>query len=241
VLICYDIPDKTDNVSALAMLHRIASFCQRRKGGTVASAEKSLRRQPRQDRSRERIDDILKAAITLIGEKGSAAVTMRDIARSSGMPLPSIYHYFPSKTAVIATLYKRYCDETRQRIADAVAHITCADEIDTAAQAIINGYYQRICNDPTVQDLLSAIQADKALLNIDIEETRWQAHYFCHATWPHIAEDDHQDYARSVHLLFQLASAAIRLALTESEEDGARIVSDFLRLIRSQIRQFKHA
>jgi AcrR family transcriptional regulator len=204
----------------------------------VAKGQKTLRRQPRQERSRERVEDVLRAAMALIGEKGIAATTMRDIAAASGMPLATVYHYFPNKTAVIALLYQHYSEATRNRIMVALETVKSVADIPIAAEAIIDFYYARVRSDPAIQDLLNAIQADKALKNADIEETRSQSVLFSDATDRLIADHHRQDYRRSVYLLFQLAGATVRLALSEGEEGGALVIADYYRLIRGQMRQF---
>ena len=98
--------------------------------------------------------------------------------------------------------------------------------------------YERLKGDPSIQDLLNAIQADKALHNIDIEETRRQAAIFRDRTIMFIAPADRDAYGRSVYLLFQLAGGTLRLALMNDAEEGDRIVADYKRLIRGQLHQF---
>lgn len=176
--------------------------------------------------------------MTLIGEKGSAALAMRDIAKASGMPLASVYHYFPNRTAVIATLYERYSEGTRAVIDTALRGVEDASGIGGAAEMIIDRYYDRVRSDPAVQDLLDAVRADKALRDLDIEETRRQANQFSQTTQVFLPQRHREEYARAVYLLFQLASATVRLALHESEEEGAMVIRDYRHLIHGHIRQF---
>ncbi len=58
--------------------------------------EKRLRRDPKQERSRERVEEILRVAMQLVGEKGIDGVTMREIAAAAGGPIASLYQYFPT-------------------------------------------------------------------------------------------------------------------------------------------------
>ena len=46
-------------------------------------------------------------AIRMIGERGYEATTMRDIAEAAGVSVGLLYRYFPSKRAVVLTLYDR--------------------------------------------------------------------------------------------------------------------------------------
>ncbi|HZG30023.1 MAG TPA: TetR/AcrR family transcriptional regulator [Ensifer sp.] len=201
-------------------------------------ATRTLRRQPRQDRSRERVDHILQAAQKMIGEKGLAAVSMVDIASASSMPLASVYHYFPNRTAVMAELYRRFSDRFQMRIEDILASVRSAEDIFHATDAIVDRYFEILKNEPAIQDLLNAVQADKDMLNLDIAQTRVQAAAFSKAARHLVADHHRENFERSVYLLFQLAGGAVRLALFQGGVEGERIVADFKRLIRSQLAEF---
>lgn len=198
----------------------------------------TLRRQPRQDRSRERVDLILSTAQTLIGEKGLAALAMVDIATASGMPLASVYHYFPNRTAVMAELYRGFSNTFINRLTDVLGRVETAQDILRATDAIIDGYFDMLKDQPALQDLLNAIQADKDMLDLDIAQTRLQATVFSAGTQHLIADAHRENYARSVYLLFQLAGGALRLALYQGGEEGEQIAGDFKRLVRGQLAEF---
>jgi AcrR family transcriptional regulator len=212
-----------------------------RKGEPMATPPKTLRRKPRQERSRERVDDVLLAAKRLIGEKGIDAVTMKEIATASEMPLATVYHYFPNKTAIIAMLYQKHSEEMREALQQQVETIASVDDILTAAVTIVEMYSQRLKSDPAIQDLLNAAHADKALQMIDIEETKSQSAIFCAHTSKLIAPHQRQDFERSTYLLFQLAGGAVRLALMMPPNEGKAIMADYRRLILGQLKQFEPA
>ena len=69
------------------------------------SAQRSL---GQQHRSRERVEDVLRAAEALVAEHGYDGLKMREMARTAGLPIASLYHYFPSSTAVMRTLAERF-------------------------------------------------------------------------------------------------------------------------------------
>lgn len=199
---------------------------------------RALRRQPRQDRSRERVDHILATAQKLIGEKGLVALSMVDIASASSMPLASVYHYFPNRTAVTAELYRRFSDRFQQTLKDVLRSIKTAEDIHRVTDTIIDGYFEMLKDEPAIQDLLNAVQADKEMLNLDIAQTRAQAAAFSGRTKHLVEERFREDFTRSVYLLFQLAGGAVRLALLQGGEEGERIMVDFKRLIRGQLAEF---
>ena len=74
-------------------------------GGPI---EARLRRQPRQQRSRERVRDILAAADSILSAEGFEALAVRRIAQVAGVPVGSIYQFFPDKAAVVDALAGMY-------------------------------------------------------------------------------------------------------------------------------------
>jgi len=73
------------------------------------SASPSLqpRRRPAQARSRERMERILEAARELVETRPAETVTAAAIARRAGLPIGSLYQYFPNRLAVLAELSRR--------------------------------------------------------------------------------------------------------------------------------------
>lgn len=54
----------------------------------------------RQGRSRRREEDILQAALRVFSREGIARARIADVAAEAGMPLSSLYEYYPSKEAI---------------------------------------------------------------------------------------------------------------------------------------------
>ncbi|MFX6225919.1 helix-turn-helix domain-containing protein, partial [Acinetobacter baumannii] len=74
----------------------------------LASAEATpLRRQPSQNRSRERVERRLAVATELLAAHGSDAMRMGESAERAGVSIGSLYQYFPDKAAIIRTLAER--------------------------------------------------------------------------------------------------------------------------------------
>jgi AcrR family transcriptional regulator len=61
---------------------------------------------PRPDRSEERRDQILEAAIQAFAEKGLHDASMEDIATRAGLSKPALYIYFRNKDAIIGSLLR---------------------------------------------------------------------------------------------------------------------------------------
>jgi AcrR family transcriptional regulator len=65
-------------------------------------------RAPVQRRGQARVDAILDAAESVIGEVGVEAATVQAIAERSGASVGSLYHFFPNKDAIVEGLAERY-------------------------------------------------------------------------------------------------------------------------------------
>lgn len=67
-----------------------------------------MRRSPRQARGRLRVVQILDAAEALFGEVGYEAATTNQIAAQAGVPIGSLYQFFPNKEAIVGAVAARY-------------------------------------------------------------------------------------------------------------------------------------
>ena len=78
-------------------------------------------RLPQQHRGQKRVEQILDAAESLIGEQGMESVTTNAIAERAGSSMGSLYHFFPGgKDAVIEALGRRYMEHMRALNAQAL-------------------------------------------------------------------------------------------------------------------------
>ncbi|MCS7224959.1 MAG: TetR/AcrR family transcriptional regulator [Armatimonadetes bacterium] len=62
----------------------------------------------RKDRTRDRREQLLEAALALAATKGFDKMTVQDISRACGIAPGLIYHYFASKTDLLRAVIKRY-------------------------------------------------------------------------------------------------------------------------------------
>ena len=65
-------------------------------------------RKPRQARGQEKFDRILRAADDLVVENGADELSLYDVAERAGVAVGSVYHFFPSKHAVLLALVEHY-------------------------------------------------------------------------------------------------------------------------------------
>jgi AcrR family transcriptional regulator len=71
----------------------------------------SVRKQPKQQRSAQLVDDILEAAIRVLAREGAQRFTTARVAETAGVSIGSLYQYFPNKGAI---LFRLQSDEWRR-------------------------------------------------------------------------------------------------------------------------------
>ena len=87
----------------------------------MPSTAPSMRRTPRQQRSRELVARALDTADRLLAEQGADALTTTRIAHEAGVSVGSLYQYFPDTGAIAAALAERHMDAFEALMEDVVA------------------------------------------------------------------------------------------------------------------------
>lgn len=103
---------------------------------TLSTTE--LTRVPQQARSREKFDAILEAALRLIHEKGYEQVSVREIARDVGLPIASVYQYFPNKLAIVRQLWEGYTSDLGDLLGAELEAVALAPSEATLQRAVGN-------------------------------------------------------------------------------------------------------
>src|SRR3954454_21074928 len=99
---------------------------------TAVTPRRAAGRVPTQQRSRERVERMLAAASEIIEKHGSDAMRMSEVAERAGVPIGSLYQFFPDKGALIRTLAERYNALGRECIEKELAPVKSLDELGDA-------------------------------------------------------------------------------------------------------------
>jgi AcrR family transcriptional regulator len=194
-----------------------------------------MRRRPQQARSRQKVEAILEAATALIGEKGIDAVSMRDIARATDMPLSVIYQYFPNKSAIVEQLFAAFTTETRAHTAAIAATIASPADFLAATEQLLVGYYEAVRLQPAMADVINAVLADKKLAHLDVEDSRWHATALCDSIEDVLKPARREEFRRLVFMLNHLIGGLMRLLLSVDDDEARRMLNDYKLLARRQL------
>lgn len=67
---------------------------------------------------KKRREEILNACFTSFAQRGYAAVTMRDLARVSGVSTGSLYHYFSTKDDIFKQMFRQLVQQDTIRVTE---------------------------------------------------------------------------------------------------------------------------
>ena len=114
---------------------------------TTKTDQLTPRRRPSQDRSRDRVERILDATAALLGDTPVDKITTAAIAEEAGVPIGSVYQYFPNKLAVLAELARRVMEQVDTKTASLIAGdfgvLPWDQAIDRAIDATMQGYAEQ--------------------------------------------------------------------------------------------------
>jgi AcrR family transcriptional regulator len=180
-------------------------------------SDAEVRRRPQQERSKVRVETILDAALELIVEFGAEDLAMREVARRAGVPISSVYQYFPSKAAIIRELVKRNTDHVSLMLQDELGRLLVEHGgRPTPAQAVdrlIDAYFEHYRDRPAATAVWAGAQADPALRALDVADTRRTAEFLTPSIMVSLSLPDRDSAFALALLLAEVTGGAARLAL----------------------------
>ena len=188
-----------------------------------------MRRAPSQRRSRERVERILAVSSALIGEQGSDAMRMGEVAEKAGISIGSLYQYFPDKSAIIRVLAERYNELGRHCIEEELAKARDMSGLQAVFASLIDTYYALFLAEPVMRDIWSGTQADKHLRQIDLDASRANGALLATVLTRLRPDADRARISTTAFLIMYLGEAAMRLAILVGRDEGLALVETYKR------------
>lgn len=198
----------------------------------------AARRKPTQARALARVERILAAASALIAETGSDAVKMTEVAERAGVPIGSLYQYFPDKAAILRTLAERVMQRVRDGIETSLVGVTTRDDALARIDALMQSYYAMFLTEPVTRDIWSGTQSDKTLQELDILDSRANGRLVAEALQHLVPRRERARFATVCFLTMQLTGAAVRLAIAVDRKEGDRLMAEYRRMLRDELGGF---
>ena len=126
----------------------------------------------RQARGQERVEQILRATLAVIGRGGVGAVTHRTVAEEAGVPLGSLTYYFGSKQELLREALRLHVVEDAGRLRALAAELEASG---ASGEAIVAGFAAVLeGNHPDIAQFELYLEAarDPALRDVAAESLR---------------------------------------------------------------------
>ena len=111
-------------------------------------------REPQQERSRRRVAALLDAAAGEFAEHGFTAATTTGIAARAGIPIGSLYQWFPDKEAVLYGLADRHLTEGTSLLLGALERAQAAADLESSVRVLVEATVEANGGDPRVHRIL---------------------------------------------------------------------------------------
>jgi AcrR family transcriptional regulator len=138
----------------------------------MARKKSALRRLPRQERGRRRIDRILDAADGVFARVGYESATTNAIAREAKTSIGSVYQFFPNKETILHALAARYQEKLRAVHNSTLGKDTDHMPLPALYDRIIGGLAQFHADHPGFQHLFYGATASPHLAAAAAELTQ---------------------------------------------------------------------
>ncbi|MGV8936399.1 MAG: TetR/AcrR family transcriptional regulator [Allorhizobium sp.] len=200
--------------------------------GADKNARIRFRKVPQQERSIQRLEAILNAAKELIVEKGIVDMKMTDLAARAGVPIGSLYQFFPEKAAVARALFDHQSELALANLEVKLSGVADSEEMVATICAMIDINYELHRLNPLPMALWTASMIDKDLITMHAAYSENMAGIFrsaLEAFLPKQAVDDLE--ARSI-LFTNLTGSTLRLAVSQNECLGRQMIEEWKYVVR---------
>jgi AcrR family transcriptional regulator len=210
----------------------------------IDSAKPSgMRRQPRQVRSLERVNQILDVAEQLFISEGYNATTTNAIAARAKVPIGSLYQFFPDKMAILQALTMRYMELLHQQFTELNTAETASLPLSTFVDQMINSSDRFFTDHPGYHAIFMQVQG--TMPELEAIETAADAQLiedlatFLSKYYP--ADLDHTDYEAIAFVLVKAIGTLLWLSLSQEKIFRQRLVIETKRFTLSYLQSYLNA
>jgi AcrR family transcriptional regulator len=124
-----------------------------------ASTVLTPRKSPGQARSAASVDAILEATIQVLLYLGKERLTTTRVASRAGVPVGTLYQYFPNKSALLQAALRRHLDEVGEAV-ERVCREQKGNGLTQMATALINAFLGAKMRDAKTSVALYSVSSD---------------------------------------------------------------------------------
>ncbi len=198
-----------------------------------------MRRQPRQARSQERVNQILDVSEQMFITEGYNATTTNAIAVRAKVPIGSLYQFFPDKGAIVQALATRYMELLHQRFTALHTAETRCMPLPDYVERVIDATEQFFNDYPGYHAIF--IQVQDTIPELEEIEEATDNHLI--QDWAIILSQDYPglepaDYETIAFMLVKAIGTLLWLSLSQERIFRQRLVAETKRLMLSYLQSY---
>ena len=197
-----------------------------------------LRKKPQQERSIQRLEAILEAAVELFLEKGVVETTMSEIALRAGISIGSLYQFFPQKAAVIKALHERFSAKLEGFIRHIFAAVKTLDEAAERASESLIELHAMFREQRIYMALWQAIVVDKDLSQLSNEFHEQLIASFYRDLAHLVPQSQYERFRVNIKLMILATGEVIRFTTQQPDEVARVHLDQWRRIVRGSIFAF---
>ena len=182
-----------------------------------------------------RFEAILRTGLERIAAHGYEAVSMREIAREAGMPIASLYLYFPTKLAIVREVWQRYTSSVGERLQADLALLEGAPD-RAAAGAMIERLIDLMVDiqvsHPGFVEVWGCVAASPELRALNSADTLATAELVATAIRAARPQADAEQVRGLALLLCEAGSSVTKLALSLPEPERSRTLAQLKKTLQ---------
>ena len=182
---------------------------------TDNSSTTELTRIPQQARSREKFDAILATTLRLLHEKGYEQVSVREIARQVGLPIASVYQYFPNKLSIVRQLWESYTTDFAELLSSELAAIAAEPSeavLERVVANVVDHMVEQHVEHPELLAVWRAVDGAAELRALNRQDTLTVAEAITAAVMAVRPEVDEEAMMSRALIASETASGTVKLA-----------------------------
>jgi AcrR family transcriptional regulator len=191
-----------------------------------------MRREPVQRRSAARVVAILDACARLLDDYDYDELTTSKIAEKAGVPIGSLYQYFPDKRAVVQALTLRNLEAFSSEVEQIFAGEGVPTDWRQAVDRVVAGYLRMLDEVPGFGRIRFGDVVDTHLLDPDEDNNAVIADKLAELFAKHYQVPHNDELRLAFRVVTEASDVLIKLALRLPEEQREAVLNTTLAVIR---------
>ena len=193
-----------------------------------------MRREPTQQRARERVDHMLYVAERLMIEKGVGNLKINEIADAADVPIGSVYRYFSGREEILRGIADRHHANLEETIRALFATRRDFDDLVAAVDEMLDAAWHYVASTPGYREILCGVQAWEILRELDWKDTIANAQLITAAFKPYLANIAESRLIAFFTIVCDAGGSTARLAVAFSDM-GDELLLQFRSMAKSYL------